>query len=111
MTTWPPVAPWSNSSPPAPSDRRLDHTELPYVYLDATYLHVRNSHWQVVSMAVVVATGIPADGAREVLGLDVGDSEEEEFWRTFLTELKKRLWRDVTVSTVYPHASAHPRQP
>src|SRR5215210_3253124 len=70
--------------------RRLDHTEFPYVYLDATYLHVRNATSQVVSMAVVVATGITADGGREVLGLDVGDSEDEVFWRGFLTELNKR---------------------
>ena len=41
-------------------------------------------------MAVVVATGITADGGREVLGLDVGDSEDEVFWRSFLTVLKKR---------------------
>lgn len=54
--------------------RRLDHTGFPYVYLDATYLHVRNSTSQVVSMAVVVAAGITTDGGREVLGLDVGDS-------------------------------------
>ena len=70
--------------------RRLDHVEFPYVYLDATYLHVRNATSQVVSMAVVVATGIAADGSREVLGLDVGDSEDEVFWRTFLTSLKQR---------------------
>ena len=70
--------------------RRLDHTEFPYVYLDATYVHVRNTTSQVVSMAVVVATGITADGGREVLGLDVGDSEDEVFWRSFLTDLKKR---------------------
>ena len=70
--------------------RRLDHTEFPYVYLDATYLHVRNATSQVVSMAVVVATGITADGGREVLGLDVGDSEDEVFWRGFLTDLKTR---------------------
>src|SRR6185436_16188754 len=43
-------------------ERRLDHTAFPYVYLDATYLHVRNATSQVVSMAVVVATGITADG-------------------------------------------------
>ena len=41
-------------------------------------------------MAVVVATGITADGGREVLGLDVGDSEDEVFWRGFLTSLKAR---------------------
>jgi putative transposase len=57
-------------------ERRLDHTAFPYVYLDATYPHVRNQTSQVVSMAVVVATGITADGGREVLGLDVGDSED-----------------------------------
>jgi len=70
--------------------RRLDHIEFPYVYLDATYVHVRNTTSQVVSMAVVVATGITADGGREVLGLDVGDSEDEVFWRGFLTGLKRR---------------------
>ena len=73
--------------------RPLDHTPFPYVYLDATYLHVRNKPGkggQVVSMAVVVATGIAADGSREVLGLDVGDSEDETFWRAFLLSLKQR---------------------
>src|SRR5689334_15672911 len=70
--------------------RRLDHTAFPYVYLDATYLHVRNQTSQVVSMAVVVATGVTAAGEREILGLDVGDSEDEVFWRGFLTSLKQR---------------------
>lgn len=70
--------------------RRLDHIEFPYVYLDATYLHVRNAASQVTSMAVIVATGITADGSREVLGLDVGDSEDEVFWRGFLRSLKTR---------------------
>lgn len=73
--------------------RPLAHTAFPYVYLDATYLHVRNKPGkggQVVSMAVVVATGIAADGSREVLGLDVGDSEDETFWRSFLLSLKQR---------------------
>jgi putative transposase len=60
---------------------------------DATYLHVRTKPGkggQVVSMAVVVATGIAADGTREVLGLDVGASEDETFWRAFLLSLKQR---------------------
>src|SRR4249919_1521667 len=70
--------------------RRLDHTHFPYVYLDATYLHVRNQASQVTSMAVVVATAVSADGGREILGLDVGDSEDEVFWRTFLADLKRR---------------------
>ena len=48
--------------------RVLDHVEFPYVYLDATYLHVRNQTTQVVSMAVVVATGMTATGEREMDG-------------------------------------------
>jgi transposase-like protein len=70
--------------------RRLDHIEFPYVYLDATYLHVRNQTGQVALMAVVIATGITATGEREVLGLDVGDSEDEVFWRSFLKSLRSR---------------------
>ena len=60
-----------------------------YVWLDATYVHVRE-HRQVVSKAVVIATGLRADGHREVLGVDVGDSENETFWREFLTTLCDR---------------------
>jgi putative transposase len=69
--------------------RPLHHTEFPYVFLDATYRHVRRAG-QVTSMAVVVATGVTAIGGREVLGVDVGDSEDEVFWRGFLRTLKER---------------------
>ena len=71
-------------------NRRLDHVEFPYVYLDATYLNVRNNLAQPASMATVVATGITADGNREVLGCDVGDSETEAFWQQFLASLRDR---------------------
>jgi putative transposase len=70
-------------------ERRLDHTGFPYVFLDATYVKARVNH-QVVSRAVVIATGVSADGNREVLGVDVGDSEDELFWTTFLRSLKDR---------------------
>ena len=61
------------------------------MYLDATYVAVRDDALgQVVSRAVVVATGISAEGAREVLGLDIGDSEDETFWTRFLRSLKDR---------------------
>jgi transposase-like protein len=84
--------------------RSLDHVEFPYLYLDATYLHVRNHASQVVSMAVVVATGITATGAREVLGLDVGDSEDEVFWRGFLAALKQRGLAGVKLVVSDQHA-------
>ncbi len=78
-------------------NRALHHTTFPYVFLDATYLHVRRTGaggvskgGQVTSMAVVVATGVTATGGREILGLDVGDSEDEVFWRGFLRSLRER---------------------
>jgi putative transposase len=72
-------------------NRTLGHTSFVYVYLDATYVHVRDDALgQIVSRAVVVATGVTADGGREVLGLDVGDSEDETFWTAFLRSLKTR---------------------
>jgi putative transposase len=69
--------------------RRLDHIAMPYVYLDATYIKARNNH-RIVSRAVVVATSVTLDGGREVLGVDVGDSEDEVFWTAFLRGLKDR---------------------
>jgi putative transposase len=69
--------------------RSLDHLEFPYVFVDATYVKARVDH-RIVSRAVVVATGVAADGNREVLGLDVGDSEDEVFWTQFLRSLKDR---------------------
>ena len=59
------------------------------MFLDATYLKARVAG-RVVSRAVVIATGVTADGGREVLGLDVGDSEDGAFWTAFLRSLKAR---------------------
>jgi putative transposase len=69
--------------------RPLDHVRFPYIYLDATYCKARVNH-QIVSRAVVVATGITEDGGREVLGVMVGDSETELFWTQFLRSLRER---------------------
>ena len=69
--------------------RSLHHTSFPYVFCDATFCKVRvGAH--VVSQALVVATGVSAEGTREVLGTAVGDSESFEFWREFLASLKSR---------------------
>jgi hypothetical protein len=69
--------------------RSLAHTGFPYLFVDATYLKARVDG-RVVSRAVVIATGVTADGGREVLGLDVGDSEDGAFWTAFLRSLKAR---------------------
>jgi putative transposase len=70
-------------------DRPLADQRYPYVFLDATYCKARVNH-RVVSQAVVIATGVAADGRREVLGFDVGDSEDGAFWTAFLRSLKSR---------------------
>src|SRR5215211_4214087 len=70
-------------------DRPLADQRFPYVFLDATYCKARVNH-RVVSQAVVIATGVAADGRREVLGFDVGDSEDGAFWTAFLRSLKTR---------------------
>ena len=61
----------------------------PYVWLDATYLKVRDQG-RVVSRAVVIAVAVRATGEREVLGLDVGPSEDGAFWLQFLRSLVAR---------------------
>jgi transposase-like protein len=70
-------------------DRSLADAVFPYVFLDATYCKARVNR-RVVSQAVVVATGVRADGWREVLGFAVGDSEDGAFWTAFLRSLKAR---------------------
>jgi len=70
-------------------DRTLAAQGFPYVFLDATYCKTRVNH-RIVSQAIVVAVGVTADGRREVLGFDVGDSENEGFWTGFLRSLKTR---------------------
>src|SRR5579859_6309198 len=69
-------------------NRRLDGP-YPYVWLDATYLKVRTDG-RVRSMAVVIAIAVNTRGEREVLGLDVGPSEDGAFWLAFLRGLVAR---------------------
>ena len=86
-------------------NRTLGHVGFPYVFLDATYVHVRDDALgQVVSRAVVVATGVTAVGGREVLGVDIGDSEDETFWTGFLRSLKTRGLNGVRLVISDAHA-------
>jgi len=63
--------------------------EYPYLWLDATYHKVRIDG-RVVSQATVVAIGVTLAGERQVLGVDVGSSEDRGFWTAFLRSLVKR---------------------
>ena len=69
--------------------RRLDRTWFPYLFVDATYLDVRVGH-RVVCRALVVATGVSAEGRREILGMALGDAETVDFWTSFLRSLRER---------------------
>ena len=68
--------------------RRLEGP-YPYVWLDATFVKVRVDG-RVGSMAVVIATSVRLSGEREVLGFDVGPSEDGAFWLRFLRSLVAR---------------------
>ena len=68
--------------------------DWPYLWIDATYVKVRESG-RVVSVAVIVAVGVNSDGRREVLGMDIGPSEAETFWTEFLRKLARRGLRGV----------------
>jgi len=63
--------------------------EYPYLWVDATYHKVR-VEGRVVSQATVVAIGVTFEGERQVLGVDVGASEDRSFWTAFLRGLVKR---------------------
>ena len=68
--------------------------EHPYVWVDATYHKVRvDGH--VTSQATVVAVGVTSEGERQVLGVDVGPSEDRACWTAFLRSLVKRGLRGV----------------
>ena len=68
--------------------------DWPYLWIDATYVKVRNNGC-IVSAAVIIAVGANADGRREVLGMDIGPSEAETFWTDFLRKLRRRGLRGV----------------
>ena len=81
--------------------RKLDGS-YPYLWLDATFVKVRHDH-RVVSMAIVIAIGVNADGQREVLGVDVGPSEDGAFWHAFLRSLVARGLSGVNLVTSDAH--------
>ena len=68
--------------------------DWPYLWIDATYVKVRQNG-RIVSVAVIVAAGVNSDGRREVLGMDIGPSKAEPFWTAFLRKLARRGLRGV----------------
>ena len=63
--------------------------EWPYVWLDATYLKVRQGG-RIVPVAAIIAVAANTEGRREIIGLGIGPSEAETFWTEFLRSLRAR---------------------
>jgi putative transposase len=76
--------------------------DWPYLWLDATYVKVRQAG-RIVSVAVISAVGFNDDGRREVLGMTVGASEAETFWTEFLRSLARRGLRGVKLAISDAH--------
>jgi transposase-like protein len=76
--------------------------DWPYLWLDATYVKVRQAG-RIVSVAVIIAVGVNGDGRREVLGMTVGVSEAETFWTEFLRSLARRGLRGVKLAISDAH--------
>ena len=81
--------------------RRPLEGSWPYLWLDATYIKVRDGG-RIVSRAVIVAVGVNEDGKREVLGVHAGHSEAEVFWTEFLRSLADRGLRGVKLVIAKP---------
>ena len=63
--------------------------EWPYLWLDATYLKVREGG-RIISVAAIIAMAVNTEGRREIVGLHIGPSEAEVFWSDFLKDLVRR---------------------
>ena len=68
--------------------------DWPYLWIDATYLKVREAG-RIVSVAAIIAVAVNTEGVREVLGMAIGASEAEPFWTSFLRWLTRRGLRGV----------------
>ena len=83
-------------------ERKLDQTTFPFVIVDAIVIRVREE--RVRQKSLLIATGINADGYREILGMWLGDSESEASWAAFFASLKERGLSGVDLVTSDNHA-------
>jgi putative transposase len=71
----------------------------PVMYLDAVRVKVRHNS-TVINKAVYLALGITWDGAKEVLGMWIAETEGAKFWLQVVTELKNRGVKDIFIACV-----------
>ena len=75
----------------------------PYLSVDARYEHVRVDG-QVVSQGVLIVAGVRDDGRREILAVEVADTESEATYQELFRRLKARGLQGVTLVTSDDHA-------
>ena len=83
-------------------ERRLDAVAYPYLMVDARYEHVRVAG-RIVSQGVLIVKGVREDGQRELLAVDVADSESEATYDALFESLKERGLRGVQLVTSDDH--------
>lgn len=76
--------------------RPLNMNDAPFLMVDATYFKVRENH-RIVSKAFLVALAITSAGSREIVGIDVFDTEDNYAWQTFFKGLKSRGLKNVNM--------------
>ncbi|MFQ5946829.1 MAG: IS256 family transposase [Anaerolineae bacterium] len=80
-------------------ERDLSERTWVYLYLDAIALRVRLAK-KVVSVPVLVALGIDAEGRKELLALALRASESGDAWGEFCDDLRERGVRDAVLVIV-----------
>ncbi len=71
------------------NERPLGEQAFPFVLADALVVKVREQE-RVRALSALLAIGINAAGYREILGIQLGDSESEGSWTSFFAWLKRR---------------------
>jgi len=70
-------------------NRRLEAKAYPYLFVDARYEKVRVDH-RIVSQGVLIVSGVREDGFREILAVEVADTESEATYHELFRSLKRR---------------------
>jgi putative transposase len=70
-------------------NRRLEGMAYPYLFVDARYEKARVGHG-VVSQGVLVVSAVRQDGFREILAVEVADTESEATYQELFRSLKAR---------------------
>src|SRR5215207_3895754 len=83
-------------------NRRLEAEAYPYLFVDARYEKVRVGS-RVVSQGVLIVSGVRDEGMREILAVEVADTESEATYQERFRSLKARGLKGVQLVTSDDH--------